>query len=237
MINDIIELIKLAREMLEKKREFEKEFFQNYVEPAWQLFQKIHKDYKDSFLEYSNYVSGSNIDIDYLINKVRRDSILSVDFRYELFAVVGVLRNSNLAKTQDPVISFLESISDYFEPISNRKFNAKRLKNGEVILSYEVPHENSLLLHNTRTQEIKKRDKNSNGKLIFGDLTELTIEGSTFINRVRYGVIIRLSRNKNEIDSKELSDFFEIIIRELQNRFISVSRNYYQIRDEFLSGV
>ncbi len=72
MVNDILELIKLAREMLEKKREFEKEYFQNYVEPAWQLFQRIHNDYKDSFLEYSDSVSESVIDIDTLVEKIKK---------------------------------------------------------------------------------------------------------------------------------------------------------------------
>jgi hypothetical protein len=68
-------------------------------------------------------------------------------------------------------------------------------------------------------------------------LLHSTPDGGEYIdfpNSARYGAIIRLARNKNV---EELKDFFQLIVRVLQNRYDKVSHHYYDVKYHFLSGI
>ncbi len=224
MITDILELIKLAREILEKKRVLDKEYFNNFVEPVWVMFQKIHADYKNSFLSYSELFADSGGDLNLLIKKIHQDIIYLGDVRHELYLLASILRASKLSKMNIPIEEFVEEISNYFDSI--RKIDLNQQEKDTHFLFYEDKDRRMY----SRLDEINKYEKETKfGKIMYGVVPK--------DNRLRYGVMIHILRNKHELDVEELNKFFNIIVTELQRRYSNVSDAYYEIRAKYLSGI
>ncbi len=110
----IIELLDILRSLIGRKAELDEKFFHDFVEPAWKAFEKVHNDYKESFSEYAKVLSDGNFQESSLIDKIKRDSILTMDLRSELFSMVSNLPKPYFSLPKANTLeSFIRAITAY----------------------------------------------------------------------------------------------------------------------------
>ena len=115
-VSEIISLIDLLRNLVDKKSDFDKEFFEQFVLPTWNTFEVIHQDYKVTLKEYTRLVSDENYQIDLLAEKVKNDIIYTQDLRSQLFRLLVYLPDAILKTREQYLSDFAESIINYFFP-------------------------------------------------------------------------------------------------------------------------
>jgi len=202
MLTEIIDLLDLTRKLVTRKTELDKEYFDNFVKPIWICFQKVHEDYKKSFLAYSVELSKDNFDIDKLISKIRQDSIYTKDLRNELYAIFSSVPIRNMDTVADNYFRFGNSLRSYFcitSGIKERKNSNESGTDGlgygvedgsglpsEKILNWEISNANTLPENSIIHRILKKMSPL--GKLILEDDTP-------WVNNPRFRAIIVMSRN------------------------------------------
>jgi hypothetical protein len=87
-ISEIISLLELARNLANRKTQIDKEYFENFVEPLWDTFVKVHEDYKKSIDEYSEMLANKNIKISAIMEKIQKDSLFTSDLRAGLYTLI-----------------------------------------------------------------------------------------------------------------------------------------------------
>ena len=108
-------LISLLKDHLKEKRDLDKDYFDQYINPIWEQFNDIHNDYKSSFKNYIDLASSDDFDESILIRKISHDSIFSSDLRTRLKASIEYIPNKNGSKEKDHcLVLFINNIYNYF---------------------------------------------------------------------------------------------------------------------------
>lgn len=114
MISDIKTVLDIILAMRSNSAQNRKSYFENYVDPIWVLFEKIHGDYKVSFQEYLVLLEDKAA-ISVIRERVAQDVIFSADLRTSLRNLLGELRTSGGARlSASDGDAFLDAISSYF---------------------------------------------------------------------------------------------------------------------------
>lgn len=87
-ISELISLIELTRNLASRKSQIDKEFFENFIDPIWTTFIKVHEDYKKSIGNYSNMLANKDIKISAIIEEIQKDSLFTSDLRAELYSII-----------------------------------------------------------------------------------------------------------------------------------------------------
>ncbi len=115
---EIVQLFDILRNAVSQKKELDRQYFENFVEPIWALFNKVHDNYKTTFREYSEIVSEKDFDPEKLVDRIRRDSIHTNDIRTSLNGLVSQIPhpplNNGLGEAKDYLDSFLNGLWQYF---------------------------------------------------------------------------------------------------------------------------
>ncbi len=48
-LSELNDILQLARSLTERKIELDKEYFENFILPAWNAFVRVHENHKMSF--------------------------------------------------------------------------------------------------------------------------------------------------------------------------------------------
>lgn len=87
MIGDIIALIEFIKNQREKKTEIQRNLIEDFVNPVFSLFKKVHDDYLTTFRKYQDAIESSNtLQLSLIIEEIKKDSLFSKNLRYELLA-------------------------------------------------------------------------------------------------------------------------------------------------------
>ena len=117
MINDILSLAELVRSLAQRKNKLDKEYFENFIKPIWESFSIVHKDYKESFTKYHNFLlqdEPSSKMIEDILELLSRDSSLTSDLRSELRSLIKNLPSSTMKVKESLLLNFIDAIMDYF---------------------------------------------------------------------------------------------------------------------------
>ncbi len=108
MIVDLIDkLISRSIDLIRETEKRNRDIFTDFVEPLFQCFESVHKDYTDTFKKVHEYVKGSNPN-----NYAEIGLMLQDD---SLFTTTNRLKLLSLAKSQKPKIikEFVGAIENY----------------------------------------------------------------------------------------------------------------------------
>jgi hypothetical protein len=115
IITSIIELLELLRSLVQRKGELDEKYFNNFILPAWEAFEKVPNNYKASLAEYTRILSDRNLQVSSLIDKIMHDSIQTADLRSQLYHISknlpGPMRSIADAS---PIYNFVHEIDLYF---------------------------------------------------------------------------------------------------------------------------
>ena len=59
MVTELISLLELVRSLVQRKSEIDKEYFENFIQPIWEKFDAVHKEYVRVFLSCKDYFPKS----------------------------------------------------------------------------------------------------------------------------------------------------------------------------------
>ncbi len=115
MLPELIGLIDIAVKMVGRKSELDKEYFDQFVQPLWENFVKIHVEYKESFQKYIDFINSDDFQLESLKDMIRKDSIRTSDWRSELEKSIAHLPSSHLLnENKENLSDFVKAIHRYF---------------------------------------------------------------------------------------------------------------------------
>jgi hypothetical protein len=107
-------LIELIRKLIARKAELNKEFFKEFIQPIWESFVRVHKDYKNSLKEYAQLASKGDPH-NTLLERIEQDSVYSSDLRSVLRILVENLpSNARVRNKQAYLSDFIQALNQYF---------------------------------------------------------------------------------------------------------------------------
>ena len=108
MIIDLIDkLISRSIDLVHETEKRHRDVFNDFVNPLFQCFEDVHKDYMDTFRKVHQLISDDNPANDSEIEKLLRDD--------SLFTMTNRRKLNSLAKSEKPKIvkEFVEAIENY----------------------------------------------------------------------------------------------------------------------------
>ena len=111
VISDAINLVEFVRGCITRKGEADKAYFEQFLLPAWEAFNRVHENYKASFKEYVNLLS-EEMEIEDLVERIRDDSIYTRDLRFKLLVMVKSIPSK---RKPDHLLEFANAIVEYFD--------------------------------------------------------------------------------------------------------------------------
>lgn len=119
LLLELVDIIKIFQNQLEKKSALDHQFYKNYISPMWEGFIKVHDNYLSTFGNYISYSSQTDFDINVLIENIRQDSISSSNLRIDLINHLSAIQASKklkwgLSGAKPEFEKFLENIQKYF---------------------------------------------------------------------------------------------------------------------------
>jgi hypothetical protein len=242
VITDIIALIEFIEERLIRRRtQNQRNIIEDFVNPVFLLFEKVHNDYLETFHEYKTQIrSISPLRLTLTIEEIERDRLFSDNLRAELLSTLSAehnLVNEFLLEINE----YLESPRVFFSNSSQPWSNTRR--NGLIeILNWIDNLTPELAIDSGLVGEFKnsvsdKRNLDISGK-IFSSL-QLTIRSSEYeinqINDPDYQTYV----NEVGIQLDEIKRFLAIqcidfILNQTKENFNLVVQSYWRIKMEVI---
>jgi hypothetical protein len=208
MLTEIIELVEIARKLVSRKAELDKSYFEDFIQPAWEAFVKIHSDYMKSLREYADLVSQKDIPIEILTKKISQDSIYTRDLRTELHTLLEHMPSARLRVKEKHLRDFELSLINYFDDRS--KFDAGRNSSDqaeEIDLAYDDTP-------------------------AFIDTPYGLMQG---IPVARMPLIVFLARKGEASNRQKAKDLFNRVALNLQDKYKEAADAYHQLRKTLLT--
>jgi hypothetical protein len=215
VLTEILDLLELTRKLVSRKAELDKEFFTQFVEPAWMLFVNIHQNYNLSFQDYIEFTQSDKYKVSALLEKIRQDSFQTNDARAELTAVIKNLPTAKLSTKEVYLANFAKAIANYFYIPMGFK-----LSKNKDSLEYK---DKDAKLFNIQEGETDKSNS----------IEDIEHSIDQFIN-IRVPIFIELSR-KDSPDGEQAKTVLENAFQKVQLRYHVVVQTYYKLRTELLS--
>jgi len=211
MVAEILDLLNLLKGLVNSKAELDSKYFDNFIKPVWESFEKTHKNYKTTFEEYYEMVTKDDFHLKSLLRKIERDDLLSEDLRGELGSMVNNLPPSRMKAKYEIMAEYINAIKDYFDYqdfLNNSAF--EKDSNKLVFRSGDVQYE--------------LQDRPSGIRDIF-----------PFIAYIARDVFSEyLTENKN-LSKPNIQKTIKYITQEIQNRYVRVANAYQALKRELLT--
>lgn len=219
---EVVSLLETLRRLVSRKAELDKEYFENFIQPAWEAFLKVHRDYKTSFREYAELVAQDNYPISTLVERLRQDSIYTRDLRSELWEIIKHIPSARGKTKEDSLSAFSKDMVNYLYA----RYGIHYVRSG-VLDDKSLEHLSNwgprIFYVGTRSREEKPL------QVGYGDDT---VDGLPS-NVPRYLAIIYLSQ-KGTRDRDQAKEFLNAIASIIQIRYHKVAGSYYQLRRSLL---
>src|SRR6266508_1693890 len=115
IVNELIDLFEIARKLVSRKAELDKNYFDEFIQPLWNKFVEIHENYKATFQEYTRMAVDNSKDVSSIIERMHQDSLYSDDLRSELRSMVKNTPSAFPKTSNQYLDEFLTALSYYFE--------------------------------------------------------------------------------------------------------------------------
>jgi len=109
----LVGLISVLRALVARKGELDKEYFGNFIQPAWEAFLSVHEDYKASFREYVELADKDDCSIRCLIERIRQDSVFASDLRHQLSEITRWIPSATGKTKDEHLLAFVQAIVHY----------------------------------------------------------------------------------------------------------------------------
>lgn len=90
MIDIILSLIDRLISLVKHQEEVKRNLFKEFIEPIFENFENVHKNYLDTFSEYKTLVGKTEVILNgenQLLEKIKNDSLFSANLRAKLTAL------------------------------------------------------------------------------------------------------------------------------------------------------
>ena len=115
IVNEILSLLEIVKNIASHKAELDKRYFEQFIQPAWEAFTKVHETYKQLFREHVDFVSKDDYNSNALIERAKRDYIYMTDLRVTLVEIVENFPSSKLKTREQYLSDFIRSVLHYFD--------------------------------------------------------------------------------------------------------------------------
>ena len=204
--SELIGFVSLIRELAGRKAELDKAYFDNFIQPTWDVFLKIHQAYKSAFTQYIVTASKDQVQLESLLETIRQDYIFNSDLRSELSKLIKNFPTTRFKIKEDYLNKFTEAIVNYFDlrESLNMSFAKSFLTDSN---NYES---------NKQTEDL-------------GRANFLALKQAFALAYMKVAMDYGIS------DKQGVKKSLESIFEELQFRFDAVAESYYTLRKELLS--
>ena len=209
MLSAGLDLLNALVKVVDRKASLDRKYFEDFIQPTWEAFVKVHTDYMHSLEAYQNAIKDTAEPVTELIETIRHDFVMTTDLRTELMATAGALPKLRLSNNQ-LLIEFASAIEAYLGRRVNFSVGEDKSSDTNLKLSYS---------------EARKRERIDPGRLGYAPPEQY----------VRSPLIAYLSRKANETDRSHAAKMFEIFAMELQEKYGEVGNAYYSLRGNLLS--
>ena len=124
MVSEIINLLELVRSLVQRKSELDREYFENFIQPIWQKFDAVHKEYAQVFLDCEKYLKGEkdekfsygdDVIIDRLAGILKRSAVTHSE-RVELSKLLNHIPAQSFENKREILLSnFSKALIIYFD--------------------------------------------------------------------------------------------------------------------------
>lgn len=115
MLTDLVAIVGFLKNLIEKKGEIDDRYFEQFIQPTWEAFLRIHEDYKTSLKSYTESLSDERVPTESIRTRIAQDSIYANDLRSELGAIVRNLPSPRFKTKGEYVSDFVNNLVTYFD--------------------------------------------------------------------------------------------------------------------------
>lgn len=144
MTGNALDLRKLIQMFATEKITLDKKYFENIIQPTWEAFELVHKDYKGTFSLFSTLFQVYGLDkvadkspLDSLVNSLKEYWTFTSELRSELEKLLQSLSSlSEAVPREGLLLDFVKAIDAYFEIGKLHGEDMLLLKNLQIQLKY-----------------------------------------------------------------------------------------------------
>lgn len=214
MLSTGLDLLNALVKVVDRNASLDRQYFDDFIQPTWEAFVKVHTDYMHSLEAYQNAIKDIEKPVTELIETIRHDFVMTADLRTELMATVGALPKLRLNKNQ-LLFKFASAIEAY---LGRRMY---------FYVETNLPSDAGLQLY------YRQADRKDDAQ--FTLLDALVYSGPVEEQYVRLPLIAYLSRKANKTDRSRAAKMFETFAMELQEKYRKAANAYYALRGNLLS--
>ena len=226
LVTDILSLVETLRKLASRKAELDKEYLENFIQPTWEAFEKVHLDYKNSFTEYIRLLSEKDCDIPALIEKIHQDSLQTEDLRVNFSEILKSIPQASFKAKEKSLRAFIYWMSEYIDTRAFPRTSYDQEKQVLTLMGDDVPDE---VIEDCQSDEM----------IEFSQAISTTRREYYFpsLQRRRVTLVLYLSRHSSTkaSDIAKAKDYLNKAILELQYEYHLVANKYHTLRKEFLS--
>lgn len=115
MLDLVLKFIDRCIALVKRREQVNRSFYVDFVNPAFADFERVHKDYMDSFRNYREEIKTTStyLDSDHpILDMIRRDSLFSVDLRAKLWELEDSHSDKTLGELVHAIISYLTCVAE-----------------------------------------------------------------------------------------------------------------------------
>jgi hypothetical protein len=216
VVSDILQLVEFSRKLVSRRAELNKSYFEQFIEPAWKAFVKIHEDYMKALREYAELISKEDIDIETLVTRISHDSIYTRDMRTELYGILEHMPSARLKTRERYFFDFQVSIIHYFDDRS-------KLDVGQTdFIGVRQTEETEAMLELSYDDSPRPIDSPD-------------YDGLYGVPFARFPLIVFMSQKGEEANRNEAKALFNQAALDLQKRYKEATDAYYRLRKALLT--
>jgi hypothetical protein len=173
MIDAIEKLVDLIIKLIKHRQEQDKQTFNSFIDPIYELFEKIHDDYLKSLTDYSNLLMDKEVPLSKIVSRINEDAIRTLSCRTKLESSNQLMWGDDPSHftrfLQDETSHFAYLITNYLE---NPEYWASEWQEKDeapvmlpprnlarsycIDLIWKLEHSNSLTREETRNLIMKR---------------------------------------------------------------------------------
>lgn len=240
MIKDVIALIEFIEKMTRRKEKLQRQLIEDYVEPAFYLFERVHENYLTTFRNYQCKINSRNpIELSLIIREIENDRLFSQSLIDGLSSCLSV-ENESLYDFVDKISEYLKSPRTLFSQSIHPWSNVRRDSLIEVLgwIDQSTPE---IIASTGLTNDIQKFIRNQGSRRELSGQREIDLVSSLEL-AMRNFEIEASPNNTNENDLADTSKKIDqikkylateciyFIVKNTQDNYRLVVKSYWRIK-------
>lgn len=239
MISDITSVLSLLNDLLTRKSEINREYFENFIEPIWSIFTQIHEDYKESLHRYRNLLLRGENPVD-VLHQINFDSCLAEDLRVRLAESMSSISSQKSTIKEAVIYDFASYILDYFD--STKQLNLANCEGIEKVSQIQSNQLSRGIRKMTKQQSFLQRFKDKLSieiESIRLDLSDRLRENLQNLHREKvFNSIASQLQNSKAVSTQKVYRETILVIQDtlmqIQNCYRRAAKGYFLVRQELL---